>query len=508
MAVSDIRDARPEDLDSIVEVFLTCWQTGYRGMLPAADVEHWNEAKARELWRSSFAMEGQRVVVALSEGRIVGIARLGIAPDDAACGFLHSLYIHPEASRKGVGGDLLRFVEVTFVAAGFLQARLWVFAANAPAIAFYRRSGWRGDGRTRHEADFAEPQIGMCRRLGPGRAMDGEMAAQPNLLERLIQRRQAMVDSVREAVPQSIHGIVLLARGSSDNAAVYGRYALEFALRQPVALAAPSLWSRYGLEQDLRGHLAIAVSQSGRTPEIVTTLDALRGAGATTIAITNDGSAPIGSAADVTIDLQMGLESAVPATKTFTAQVAAFGFVAEALGNPPWTAADWEEVPRAQAAVIDDPQPAVEAAVVIAGARGSLHVARGPLYAVALESALKLSEASAMPATGFSSADFLHGPVAAAGPSMSVIAYLAPGPVANDVRAAAEAARRAGAPLVVVAAEPPPHGLHVPVPSGVTEWLAPLVHAVRAQQLAEHTALHLGVDPDRPGGLSKITMTA
>jgi len=338
-------------------------------------------------------------------------------------------------------------------------------------------------------------------------AMAREMAEQPALTAALLERRHELAARVRAIAPRPLAGVILIARGSSDNAAVYGRYVLEAALRRPVSLAAPSLWTRYGLEEDLRGHLAVGVSQSGRTPEIADTLARVRDAGAATVAVTNDAASPLAAAAHATIDLQVGREDAVPATKTVTAQLAAFAILADALGHAPWPAHAWEAVPRAQQELLSDDAPAAAAGAEIARARSHVQLGRGFLYSIALEGALKVAETTGLAASGFSVADFLHGPIAIANPGTVAVTYVAAGPVERDVREAAARARAAGAELIVVGHEPGDAELHVPVPERVPEALAPLVHIVRAQQLALHATLALGRDPDRPQGLTKVTPT-
>ncbi len=123
----------------------------------------------------------------------------------------------------------------------------------------------------------------------PGARMAAEMAEQPAVLERLIARADAIAAEVRALAPEPLHGSAIVARGSSDHASVYGRYLLELASGRPVSLAAPSLHLLYDAQVDYTGQLAVAVSQSGRTPEIVSTLERLGAAGARTLAITNDG---------------------------------------------------------------------------------------------------------------------------------------------------------------------------------------------------------------------------
>ena len=183
-------------------------------------------------------------------------------------------------------------------------------------------------------------------------AMAREMAEQPEVIGALLDRREEFAARLRAIAPEPLTGVILIARGSSDNAAIYGRYVLEAALRRPVSLAAPSLWTRYGLAEDLRGYLAVGVSQSGKTPEITDTLERVKAAGAAAVAVTNDGGSPLAEIADEAIDLDVGPEQAVPATKTVTAQLAAFAILAHALGEPLWPEEAWAAVPRAQAEVL------------------------------------------------------------------------------------------------------------------------------------------------------------
>src|SRR3954447_6607198 len=184
----------------------------------------------------------------------------------------------------------------------------------------------------------------------PGIQMRQEMGEQPEVLARLLSRRVSI--SARD-----VAGVVIVARGSSDHAAVYGRYLLELATRRPVALAAPSLHTRYGAQTDASGWLVVGVSQSGATPEIVDVVERLRATGGHAIAITNNPDSPLAAASQVVIELGAGEERAVPATKTFTAQLAAFAVLAAALGDVPWTEAELARVPEAVAGVLADPAP-------------------------------------------------------------------------------------------------------------------------------------------------------
>src|SRR4051794_36780733 len=162
--------------------------------------------------------------------------------------------------------------------------------------------------------------------------MEAEMGQQPQVLAALAGRREQLAEVVRSVRPDPLAATALVARGSSDHAAIFGRYLLEPATRRPVALAAPSLITIYDAALDYRDVLVVAMSQSGRTPEIATVVARLREAGGATIAVTNPGDGPVADAAHLSIALEAGAEEAVPATKTVTAQAAAFAIIAEALG--------------------------------------------------------------------------------------------------------------------------------------------------------------------------------
>lgn len=344
----------------------------------------------------------------------------------------------------------------------------------------------------------------------PGQWMAEEMAEQPEVLRRLAARRPGVQRAVLGLRPDGLRGVTLVARGSSDNAAIFGRYLIELATRVPVSLAAPSLHTLYDATPDLRGHLVVAVSQSGRTPEIVTVVERCRAAGAVTVGITNEPDSPLGSATHVVIALGAGAERAVPATKTFTAQLAAFALLAEALGAVPFDGDDWERVPVAVADVLADSAAAEEQAGRLAGRAPLITVARGLLYPVALEAALKLKETALVHAEGFSVADLRHGPIAVMDRHAAIVTFAAPGPARDDVLALGAEAESRGATVVrvgVASGEGGAGAVDLTLPPELPEALQCIPATVRAQQLALHLALLGGHDPDRPAGLSKVTAT-
>jgi glutamine---fructose-6-phosphate transaminase (isomerizing) len=332
--------------------------------------------------------------------------------------------------------------------------------------------------------------------------MERDMAAQPAVLAALAGRRDEIVESLAGPAPS---GIVIVARGSSDHAGIFGRYLLEAVTGLPVALAAPSLQTLYGVRPRVDGWLAIGVSQSGRTPEIATVLERYREAGARAVAVTNDPDSPLARGASVHVALGAGEERAVPATKTFVAQLAAMALIAEALGSVPFGPGDWDRLPGTVEEVLGDATPAERVAVQLERAEELACVGRGYLMCVALEAALKLREAAGLRAEGWSAADFRHGPLTVVGPALPTLAVSATGPAAADVAELVEQLARGGAPVLRMSDDP---GASLPFPSGLPEPLAAIPATVRAQQLALALARRRGVDPDRPPGLSKVTRTA
>jgi glutamine---fructose-6-phosphate transaminase (isomerizing) len=327
-----------------------------------------------------------------------------------------------------------------------------------------------------------------------GAQMEAEMREQPQVLAALEARRDELAETLRGVLPDPLHGIVLVARGSSDHAAILGRYLLEPACGRPVGLGAPSLQTLYHAAVDYTGFLVVAVSQSGATPEIATVVDRVRSAGGRTLAVTNAAGSPLAEAADATVELGAGEERAVPATKTFTAQALAFVLLAGALGTG--------GVGEAVQAVLDDPEPAERVAEAIGDATSLITVGRGAGFPMALEIALKLKEAALLPAEGYSAADLRHGPTAVISAGFPVLALNVGGPGGEDVAELVEALRADGAAVHEVAP-----GAALGIPAGLLEPVAALAAVVRGQQVALALARLRGLDPDAPRGLSKVTPT-
>jgi glucosamine--fructose-6-phosphate aminotransferase (isomerizing) len=337
-----------------------------------------------------------------------------------------------------------------------------------------------------------------------GETMLAEMDQQPTVIAGLVARWDEIRRLTSTVVPAGLAGTSFVARGSSDNAAVLGRYLVELAAGRPGALAAPSITTRYHAAVDYRGWLAIALSQSGATPEVVRVATAMRAGGAATIGISNARECALGDAVELLLCCEAGPELAVPATKTVTAQMVLLAIVASALGDVPYRLADLECLHLAVATLLDDVGPIRSIGQRWAGADRLFVVGRGVLYAAALEVALKVKETTGVLAEGLSTADLLHGPVAAVGPGTPVLVLDGGGPTSADTAEVAELAQRRRADVVVISPDP---DREVSLLAALPEPLHAVTATVRGQQLAYAIAIARGMDPDRPAGLSKVTAT-
>jgi glucosamine--fructose-6-phosphate aminotransferase (isomerizing) len=339
--------------------------------------------------------------------------------------------------------------------------------------------------------------------------MRQEIGQQPAALRATIDALLPRRDEVA-SLAAGTRTVLFIARGTSDNAAVYGSYLIQAHAGRLAALAAPSIATTYRARLDLDGVLAIALSQSGRTEEIVETLEWAKTCGARTLAITNGGaSSPLAEAADVAFVTAAGVEQAVPATKTFTTQLAALAVVGLALGAP-LDAGELIAVPDAIESLLAGPLDLEPIVAALAKVPGVVVSGRGMAYAAALELAIKLKEACYLHAMGLSYADLLHGPIAVVDAQTPAIV------VASDsgptLAGSVDLARRvtgAGASAFGIGGGAALAGActaSLPGPA-LPEWLAPIGLIVPGQLVTEALARRLGINPDQPRGLSKVTQT-
>ena len=340
--------------------------------------------------------------------------------------------------------------------------------------------------------------------------MAKEIAEQPGAIAATLGALRPLRPRIAQ-LAQNRQQILFVARGSSDNAAIYGRYLLEVHAGRMASLAAPSVATHYRRELDLTSALVVCISQSGQTEEIVQTQEWARQCGAVTIAVTNVANSPLAQAADLALVTLAGPERAVPATKTFTTQLTAMAVLATALApDPKALDADLDRVP-AEIEKLLASRAGIDAAVTLLGRTNEVLVSgRGLAHTAAVETALKLEETCLRPVRGLSYADLKHGPIAIVDPQLVAIVVAAQdGPMLEGLTELLGDLRARGALTVGVggdtafaaAADVSVAGPDLP------ETVSPIALVVAGQLLAEGLALALGLNPDAPRGLNKVTQT-
>lgn len=341
-------------------------------------------------------------------------------------------------------------------------------------------------------------------------AMRREIGEQPEAVARTLDRLVPMAEEIGK-LGSGVRQVLFIARGSSDNAAVYGQYLVTIRGGRLATLASPSVATAYGARVDLDGVLAVAVSQSGRTEEIVASLSWARDCGARTVAVTNEARSPLAETADLALVTEAGVEAAVPATKTYTTQLAALAVLGLALGPEPGRElAALREVPDVVDAALGTAAGAEELAHRLTYVRSMVVSGRGYAASTALEVSLKLKETCYVTAVGLSYADLLHGPIAVVDADTPALLTAADGgPVLPGMTALATRVAEAGAHAYGIggdAAFAAACRTVLPVETG-PEHLAPFALVVPGQLLVEALARAKGLDPDEPRGLRKVTQT-
>ena len=344
-----------------------------------------------------------------------------------------------------------------------------------------------------------------------GETFLAEIREQPQALLRLVEQASVYEEAARAAVERGPHIVRLVGHGSSDNAASYGVYAFGIASGWTALRDSISLSVYYGAELELERSIVVALSQSGRTPDVVAYVQRARDQGALTIGITNEPESELAAAADLTLPLVAGPERAVAASKTYVNELAALVLLASAVAGKTGEIVDQL---GAAAESMAEALPRFEDAVAsVAGAFayvGRMYVTgRGIEFATAREIALKLTETCRIAAEPLTSTDLAHGPVAALDPLFPVWTIASNDEALPTIVEAARRAREAGAMLVAsgnAQSEIAGAAFRLPVPAAPSPLLAPLLSVVPGQLFAGALALAKGLDSDHPTGLTKVTL--
>lgn len=339
-----------------------------------------------------------------------------------------------------------------------------------------------------------------------------EIREQPVALERTLRGGWKAAARLRKAVSVKRPKLILLAaRGTSDNAAQFGRYLLEISTGIPVSLAAPSIFTVYNATVNLKDAMVVAISQSGESTDTNLVLERAREQGALTVGVTNEPKSSLAALAEHLFLVRAGRERSVAATKTYSGQVLMFYLVAHALGAnirpedlerlPEWTAASLQL--ETEIAARAERYRFMERAVV---------VGRGLNYSNAFEFALKMMETCYILADRFSAADFLHGPIAMVEKAFPLFLFTPSGPTWPGMRDMLARLKGLKAESLIftdranreaIAANP----RAVIVPARLKELYTPIPYIVPAQLFSAFLAEQKGLDPDRPRTLQKVTRT-
>ena len=338
-----------------------------------------------------------------------------------------------------------------------------------------------------------------------------EIRQQPEVLARILQQEQPKIRQLGETLrKRDIRLIILVARGSSDNAAQFGRYLLEISTGIPVSLAAPSVYTLYGAKLHLEHALVVGVSQSGEGEDINRVLAEARASSAFTIGITNEPGSTMVRTVDSPLLIHGERERSVAATKTFTGQMMIFYLLAEALAGPNTATRGYESIPELCARTLSLEAAIRELAPRYTFMENCVVIGRGLLYGNAFELALKLMETCYVVAERFSSADFLHGPLAMVERHFPVILFACPGAMMPGVKLLAQRLKELRAETVAITSDKELAGLcsrTVPMLPEIGEFLAPIPYIIPGQLFAALLAEAKGLNPDAPRSLSKVTRT-
>jgi glucosamine--fructose-6-phosphate aminotransferase (isomerizing) len=338
-----------------------------------------------------------------------------------------------------------------------------------------------------------------------------EIEEQPAVAERVLGSAAAQVRAAADAIAAADPaGLVIAARGTSDHAAVYGKYLFETRTGLPVALAAPSAFTLYGRPPRLDRFAVLAISQAGTSRDVVEVIAEARRQGSVTVALTNHPDSALATEAAHVVELSAGEERSVPATKTYTASLLVLALLADAL-EPDWAfQAALREVPGAMRTVLGGAEALRPLVAELEGADRLAVLGRGYNLATALEVGLKLMEVAYVVPEAKSVADFLHGPIAIVEPGFPAVLLEADGPAAPEMVELADQLRQRQARVLRIgdgAGGAGPDDLSVRLDTGLPEPLTPLTLAVAGQLLTAGLAEARGVDPDNPRGLRKVTST-
>lgn len=326
--------------------------------------------------------------------------------------------------------------------------------------------------------------------------MEQEAKQAPSVIKGQLADNQALVNGIGEKLrafdPKMV---MIIGRGSSDHAGVFGKYLIEIEAGVPTFAAAPSVSSVYGKQLKLEQALAIVISQSGRSPDIIAQAEMAKKGGAYVVALVNDETSPLKDVVDDFVPLKAGAEVSVAATKSYLATLSALLQLTAYWTENKELISALDTLPDALQSMIDSAAQLTPAS--LEGVKNMVVLGRGLGYAVTKEMALKLKEVSSIHAESFSSAEFLHGPVTLVEQGLAILNCAVEDESAQSHQEQIDEVGNRGADLV-----------HLRQNDESTHpRLAPLVVLQRFYLDVAKVAVARGFNPDEPKGLKKVTKT-
>ncbi len=338
--------------------------------------------------------------------------------------------------------------------------------------------------------------------------MSTEIREQPDVLERILDEGWVEVlSAARTLRGGNLRSVMIVARGTSDNAALYAKYLFEVLLGVPTALGSPSAFTLYESRMNLEGVLVVGVSQSGESQDVLETVRRSGELGASTLTVTNNEGSSMAEAAQHHFFLRAGKEESVAATKTYIAELLVLYLLVCALKGDQSLGDEVRGLPEVSREVLEAEWEGTER---YRYAESMVVTSRGYNLATAEEAALKLMETTYVVAQAFSAADLRHGPVAMIGQDFPVVVIAPPGKVQQDLRSLVESLKDRGAEVVAISDDYfilEKASAKFEIPARCSDELSPILYAVPIQLFAENLARLKGLNPDSPRGLSKVTET-
>ena len=339
-----------------------------------------------------------------------------------------------------------------------------------------------------------------------------EIHEQPAVIRRLVAaERKNALQIADELKRRNVTFAAMAARGTSDNAATFGKYLFGITTGMPVELTAPSIFTLYKAKPNFTGAFVVGISQSGQAADVIEYLRESKAAGAVTACITNEAGSEMTKAADFTLLCHAGAERSVAATKTYTATLAALTVLCAAMTGREDLIDGLLEAADGIEEFLDCCEETISDRVErYRYMNDCIVLARGINRATAFESALKMAETCYVSADPYSAADFLHGPIAVVNEELPCFMYAPAGPGLDSMRDMAKRLQSKRAEIIAISNDQEMLSYaRTPfkIPVQVDELLSPIVYIVAGQLFAQYLAVTRGLDPDSPRGLSKVTIT-